>query len=166
MKTTRKFINENETCLPCVVGILSGKHGQFAKINGINYSAKKMAENGYSVRELTSLAISEIEEKNANLKAEKNRIGEENFIKTLTEISFTFKNGEKILSVPNFKDNSRNIGQETQGSDAHEAMVLIDGKEYNARKHWSHDGIGIWDAAGYVGDIFFIEGKVFLRKSE
>ena len=94
-------------------------------------------------------------------------------MKTLTEITFTTINGQVIDSISTFKENAINYGQITQGSDAHEAIVLIAGKPFHARKHWSNDGIGIWQSPNgdvcenlgqYFGDIHFVSGKIYLRK--
>jgi len=170
MKT--QFVNQTETYYPCVVEVLTGKYGIFAKLNGINFSEKKMKEKGYQLLSLGIESIEKIRKENELLKIEKDRIYKENFLKKLTEISFTFLNGEKISSVNHFKRNSENIGQKTQGSDAHESIVSIDGEKKLARKHWSNDGIGIWDSTEitnplgvFVGSIYFLDNKVFLKKN-
>ena len=173
----KAFINTTETYYSPIAPVLSGKWGVYSKLNGINYSEKKMVEKGYSILKITNEIRIQILNENKILKEKKEKEANERFLTTLTEITFTFENGKKILSVSDFKNGSENIGQQIQGSDAHENFVMVNGEKMYGRKHWSSHGIGIWmpfkiedselknvGLGDYVGDIFFIEGKTFLRK--
>jgi hypothetical protein len=171
MKT---LVNQKETYYPCVVKVLIGRYGEYAQMNGINYSIKSMIERGYKVMSIDKSEIESIEKKNNSLRKRISKKNRENYIKTLTPITFSTIDGQVIDSVDTFKVNSTNYGQMTQGSDAHESIVFVDGKPFHARKHWSNDSIGIWvsksndiheNLGEYFGDIQFVDGKIYLRKS-
>ena len=61
MKT---LVNQKATYYPCVVKVLIGRYGEYAQMNGLNYSIKSMIEKGYKEMSIEKTEIEKIEKKN------------------------------------------------------------------------------------------------------
>ena len=62
MKTSMNFVNSNFSLLLFlpILNAKSGKYGRYARVNGINYSEKRMKELGYDLKAVTKDEISKI----------------------------------------------------------------------------------------------------------
>jgi len=173
-----KFVNKKENYYPCIVAVSKSKWGVYAKLNGSNHSEKSMIALGYTLAELSQEEEDKIIKAQIRRRNRQAKLNHERYMSSLTPCTLTLEDGKPITCLSDFIDNSENTGQITQGSDAFEAVLLINNERLQCRKHWSNNNIGVWRIKpvndesmnnvhidDYVGCICFENGKTYLQKS-